>query len=74
MRTENEIELKPCPFCGGEAEFSSGYCNDLNYARVDCTNCSAGVYNDSDRDPDATIDELEKSVLEDWNRRTGDAD
>lgn len=73
MRTENGIDLKPCPLRGGEAEFSSGYCNDLNYARVDCTNCSAGVYNDSDRDQDATMDELEKSVLEDWNRRATNA-
>ena len=65
----DDTDLKPCPFCGHEAEFSSGYCNDLNYARVDCTGCSAGVYNDSDRDPHATLDELEKSVLDDWNRR-----
>ena len=67
-------DLKLCPFCGYEAEFSSGYCNDLNYARVDCTNCSAGVYNDSDRDPDATMDELEKSVLDNWNMRATDGE
>lgn len=66
---ESEIKLKPCPFCGGEAEFYSGYSNDLSYARVDCENCSAGTYNDSDRNPEATMEELEKSAIDDWNRR-----
>ena len=67
----DELELKPCPFCGHEAEFSSGYYNDLNYARVDCTNCSAGTYHDSDRESDATMEELEKYALDDWNSRAG---
>ena len=64
-----EEEVKQCPFCGAKAEFSSGWYNDYSYARVDCTGCSAGVYTDSEREPEATLDELEKAVLADWNRR-----
>lgn len=66
----DEIELKPCPFCGGGAEFSSGWCNDLSYASVDCTACSAGVYINSERAPEMTMDDMEKSVIDEWNRRT----
>ena len=69
MSESDEINLKTCPFCGGEAEFSSGYYNDLSYARIDCTGCSAGVYTDSDREPDMTIDDMEESVVNEWNRR-----
>lgn len=72
MSANDEIHLKPCPFCGGEAEFTSGYYNDLSIARVDCMNCPATMYIDSDHFPRATMDELEKSVLEDWNRRATD--
>ena len=65
----SEIELKPCPFCGSEAEFSSGYYNDLMSARVECTECIATTYADSDTYDDHTLDELENMVIEAWNRR-----
>ena len=62
-------ELKPCPFCGSEAEFSSGYYNDLEMAKVCCTECDASIYMDSDDYPDTTLDEMETTVVNAWNRR-----
>jgi hypothetical protein len=34
-------ELKPCPFCGGEAEFIEGYYDKPLYS-VECKNKSCG--------------------------------
>ena len=67
---DGDYELKPCPFCGAEAEFASGYYNDLFSASVDCTNCLASTHADSDRYYNHTTDELENMVIEAWNRRT----
>ena len=55
-------ELKPCPFCGGEATFGGSehvkpY--DKPYWYVVCFNCGASVYGNEDK---------EKAV-EAWNRR-----
>ena len=41
-------QLKPCPFCGGEAEFIGGLPKS-GCDRVECTKCWAEVYGD-DRD------------------------
>lgn len=41
--TDNEIQLKPCPFCGGKAEIKyvqSGWSYE-NTAYVRCTKCGA---------------------------------
>ena len=65
----DEIELKPCPFCGAKAEFLSGYYNDLMSARVECTRCLASTYADSDTYYRKSIEELETMVVENWNRR-----
>ena len=48
-------ELKPCPFCGGEAEteWHHGYCG------VKCNDCCAEVSADGMND-----------AIEAWNRRT----
>lgn len=69
MDNTPNTEPKPCPFCGAEAELTSGYFNDLQFARVDCTECLAGAYADSDRFPGKTSDELEEMVIAAWNRR-----
>ena len=69
MAKAQDIELKPCPCCGAEAEFTSGYYNDLISARVSCTNCLLSTYADSDTYYNHTMDELEEMVIEAWNRR-----
>ena len=41
----NKIDLKPCPFCGGEAKFEDISTEDETYFMIQCTTeeCSAGV-------------------------------
>lgn len=68
----NELELRPCPFCGGEAELCKSYGNDgqVHYdtAYVRCTKCHAktktvitnGYYG---------VKTTARDVMNDWNRR-----
>ena len=72
MSGEQDIDLKPCPCCGAEAELISGYYNDLLTARVDCTKCIVSAYADSDTYYKATLDELEDMVVKAWNNRRTD--
>lgn len=53
----NEIKLKPCPFCGGEAEVISVY----SHYGVMCKGCGAGTVSAD------TIDGAAKA----WNKRIG---
>ena len=63
-------ELKPCPFCGGEAEIETFYPSSpmrllgWKYAYVECQvcGCRSGVK--------IGVDE----AIETWNRRAGDSD
>ena len=50
--------LKPCPFCGGEAELSSGY--DCYF--VSCSLCKAQT----------EWDMYKEKAIELWNRRIND--
>lgn len=52
------IELKPCPFCGGEAE--AYICSDIDPipAHIECARCRIGT-------PRRPL----KLAIEDWNRR-----
>lgn len=50
-------ELKPCPFCGGEAELYQSYCG---YYQIECHQCSARS---------CTAVEKE-SVISNWNTRS----
>ena len=50
------IDLKPCPFCGGEAE----YIGDCEMVRVECNICGANTSGWWDEPEDAA---------QDWNRR-----
>lgn len=64
--TSNE-ELKPCPFCGGEAELVE-HNGDLIFYSVSCKNenCFAGAVD---------VRHFGKETLvEAWNRRADDAD
>lgn len=36
---EDEIELKPCPFCGGDAEMQQGKHQGLGIFYVSCLGC-----------------------------------
>lgn len=58
------IELKPCPFCGNEAELCGGedVCNGP-YWYVACGECGASVYGDDDK----------QAAIDRWNRRAKDA-
>lgn len=38
---EDEIELKPCPFCGGDAEMQQGKHQGLRIFYVSCFGCGA---------------------------------
>ena len=56
-------ELKPCPFCGGEAEMRSlgiGFYGGRIYW-VHCISCCAEINNPKPSEEDA---------IKDWNRRT----
>lgn len=58
-------QLKPCPFCGGEAFMESWVARKGFEANVHCNSCSAMVYT-------ITYDfeeQAEKNAIEQWNRR-----
>ena len=65
--------LKPCPFCGGEAELFAGGDEYELWAKVECAECNASIVESSDyidRDADALIDEAVAA----WNRRAGEGE
>ena len=58
------VELKPCPFCGGEAEYvDNGYFVDVSCKDMDCRGFAASL-NNKDK----------KVAIEAWNRRAGEDD
>ena len=63
------IELKPCPFCNGEAEFTTNQGYDKN-CYVRCKECSAKA-----RVIDVCVDYAAKEkAAELWNARVNDCD
>lgn len=60
----NEIELKPCPFCGHKADYQLSY--HFDYGRVYCPNC--GI---STMDYRADFGEITKAA-EVWNKRVNE--
>lgn len=72
-KTENEISLRPCPFCGGEAkvEFVGSWGN--GYILVKCQTCGAQAgkqYYGGERVEIPLEDTVGgKSASEIWNRR-----
>ena len=76
------MELKPCPFCGGEAELRAGKLYIYPVVKVRCMKCGAStdfVFIDhpacSPKDMKAkeetryTEDEAKAVAIEAWNRR-----
>lgn len=73
-------ELKPCPFCGGEAEYISKVlvipildkngayidADDAYYEETRCKECGIGYMLADDEDDGLTIEK--------WNRRADDED
>ena len=73
------IELKPCPFCGGEARFRGGnsispiYCGgavvdaewDYLPVYVECRSCRASTVEFGSDNDDQNHEDAEKA----WNRR-----
>lgn len=59
-------ELKPCPFCGGEAEVVERqpfeWCDRVYYVRCRSMKC----------DNRTGIEERKKEAIKVWNRRAGD--
>lgn len=53
------MNLKPCPFCGGEAEIVHSDCK-INDTRIQCTNCNVKT--------SWWMGEIEE-LIEQWNMR-----
>lgn len=70
----DEINIKPCPFCGGKAY--ARFVKEkgaFGYASVECRRCGAVPYvHQAYRN--LSIEEAVKGVVEAWNRRTKDDD
>lgn len=59
----NETDLKPCPFCGGKAKFSSYY----GSWKVVCTGCGVRTKPRGERATDK--EGILQIVGKKWNRR-----
>lgn len=62
-----DIELKPCPFCGGK-KIWLGKVRDFDEVFAECENCGICIYSDIGSD---VITEKQKlsAAVELWNRR-----
>ncbi len=66
-------QLKPCPFCGGKAEYQQ-FANPQNFFKVKCTVCDCST--DGFRHNHVQGTDIENKTLnsEIWNRRVVDGD
>ena len=78
-----EIELKPCPCCGGKAEMRENHvymdvgvsvrCTECNlHTRVILCDCTY-MYFHGEKNVCITRERAEREVARLWNKRTGDA-
>ena len=61
-------ELKPCPFCGGEALVEEFPARKGFEASISCCNCPTSMVSITYD----TQEEATKSIAEAWNRRADD--
>ncbi len=61
-RTMNELKLKPCPFCDGEAREETNYAGEI---RIRCSN----IYRCSIHQE---WFDMEEDAIAAWNRRSND--
>ena len=69
----NNKELKPCPFCGGEAHISISDCEMgekryMAYAECDNADCEAMLGTELFE----SEEEAKQTVIKMWNRRAND--
>ena len=69
-KTNKIYSLKPCPFCGGEAEIDTETVREMgchwDSYFVICSKCEARSVGIDER-----FEEMDK-IIEDWNRRVND--
>jgi Lar family restriction alleviation protein len=62
-------ELKPCPFCGGEADFSLGKKGDgSDWHYVECTELGCGAVGHNPTYADQNL-QIRKVLIDAWNTR-----
>ena len=59
-------ELKPCPFCGGEADYTDNYNGNGTGHCVYCTDCGCGTAILTGATPP---EEMKARVYANWNKR-----
>jgi len=62
IRSERMSELKPCPFCGGEAETARITTGGIDEITIGCANCRVTCYSQ---------ESVEAEAIEAWNKRAG---
>ena len=70
-------ELKPCPFCGGEAElFESNISRSVEYSvYIGCPTCGGQTTTTSAVPATQyTVDSTRQTVISRWNRRVSDGE
>ena len=60
----SKINLKPCPFCGGEAEAVYAP-NDINRWGVQCKSCGCTVEVEEWKG----VEDTKENAVKSWNRR-----
>lgn len=76
MTTTPTPELKPCPFCGGEAWLHGptlpmiADCDDVQVSCVDCDANGPAILFDRNVHGNTDLPDLEDEAIEAWNTRT----
>ena len=69
-----EIKLKPCPFCGGEAKMKHGFPGQqkkgVRQAVVQCKSCGCRTVTYRQL-PYQSYTEVDEQAANTWNRRAG---